>query len=144
MNDLDAVVDLQSIKESNVPIGVDPLAGASVGNWDAIGDRYGLNLNVVNRIVDPTFRFMTVDWDGQIRMDPSSPYAMTRIVSLKDRFDVALASSIPTPIATESSATVTDCSIRTTTSQLRFHLCSRTDRGGRRPSPSAKPWSVAA
>lgn len=92
MNDLDAVVDLQSIKESNVPIGVDPLGGASVGYWDAIGDRYGLNLNVVNRTVDPTFRFMTVDWDGQIRMDPSSPYAMARIVGLKDRFDVAFAS----------------------------------------------------
>jgi len=92
VNDLDAVVDLQSIKDSNVHIGVDPLGGASVGYWDAIGDRYGLNLEVVNHTVDPTFRFMTVDWDGQIRMDPSSPYAMARMVGLKDRFDVAFAS----------------------------------------------------
>ncbi len=92
MNDLLTVVDLQAIKESNVHIGVDPLGGASVGYWDAIGDRYGLNLEVVNHTVDPTFRFMTVDWDGQIRMDPSSPYAMARMVGLKDRFDVAFAS----------------------------------------------------
>ena len=92
VNDLHTVVDLKAIKESNVHIGVDPLGGASVGYWDAIGDRYGLNLEVVNHTVDPTFRFMTVDWDGQIRMDPSSPYAMARMVGLKDRFDVAFAS----------------------------------------------------
>lgn len=92
VNDLHTVVDLQAIKESNVHIGVDPLGGASVGYWDAIGDRYGLNLEVVNHTVDPTFRFMTVDWDGQIRMDPSSVYAMARMVGLKDRFDVAFAS----------------------------------------------------
>ncbi len=92
VNDLHTVVDLQAIKESNVHIGVDPLGGASVGYWDAIVDRYGLNLEVVNHTVDPMFRFMTVDWDGQIRMDPSSPYAMARMVGLKDRFDVAFAS----------------------------------------------------
>jgi phosphoglucomutase len=92
LNDLHTAVDLQAIKESRVHIGVDPLGGASVGYWDAIGDRYGLNLEVVNHTVDPTFRFMTVDWDGQIRMDPSSPYAMARMVGLKDRFDVAFAS----------------------------------------------------
>ena len=72
--------------------GVDPLGGASVAYWDAIGERYGLNLEVVNHTIDPTFRFMTVDWDGQIRMDPSSPYAMARLVDLKARFDVACAS----------------------------------------------------
>ena len=92
VNDLQTVIDLQAIKESKVRIGVDPLGGASVGYWDAIGDRYGLNLKVVNHTVDPTFRFMTVDWDGQIRMDPSSPYPMARMVGLKDRFDVAFAS----------------------------------------------------
>jgi phosphoglucomutase len=92
VNDLHTVVDLQAIKESKVHIGVDPLGGASVGYWDAIGERYGLNLKVVNHAVDPTFRFMTVDWDGQIRMDPSSPYAMARMVDLKDQFDVAFAS----------------------------------------------------
>jgi phosphoglucomutase len=92
VSDLPAVVDLESIRDRKVHIGVDPLGGASVAYWDAIGERYGLNLEVVNHTVDPTFRFMTVDWDGQIRMDPSSPYAMARMVGLKDRFDVAFAS----------------------------------------------------
>ena len=92
VRDLPSVVDLQAIRESKVRIGVDPLGGASVAYWDAIGDRYGLNLEVVNHVIDPTFRFMTVDWDGQIRMDPSSTYAMARMVSLKERFDVAFAS----------------------------------------------------
>jgi phosphoglucomutase len=92
VDDLTAVVDLEAIKQSRVRIGVDPLGGASVAYWEAIGNRYGLNLEVVNHTVDPTFSFMTVDWDGQIRMDPSSAYAMARMVSLKDRFDVAFAS----------------------------------------------------
>ena len=92
VRDLPSVVDLPAIRESKVRIGVDPLGGASVAYWDAIGDRYGLNLEVVNRVIDPTFRFMTVDWDGQIRMDPSSAYAMARMVGLKERFDVAFAS----------------------------------------------------
>jgi phosphoglucomutase len=89
--DLPAIVDLEVIRVSRVHLGVDPLGGASVAYWDAIAERYGLNLEVVNHAVDPTFRFMTVDWDGQIRMDPSSPYAMARLVELKDRFDVAFA-----------------------------------------------------
>ena len=92
VDDLPSVVDLEAIKQSKVSIGVDPLGGASVAYWDAIGNRYGLNLEVVNHAVDPTFRFMTVDWDGQIRMDPSSVHAMARMVGLKDRFDVAFAS----------------------------------------------------
>jgi phosphoglucomutase len=92
VGDLGSVVDLDAIRASRVRIGVDPLGGASVAYWDAIGERYGLDLEVVNHAVDPTFRFMTVDWDGQIRMDPSSPYAMARMVGLKDRFDVAFAS----------------------------------------------------
>ncbi len=92
VHDLVSVVDMQAIRDSKVHIGVDPLGGASVAYWDAIGDRYGLNLEVVNHTIDPTFRFMTVDWDGQIRMDPSSVYAMARMVGLKDRFDVAFAS----------------------------------------------------
>lgn len=73
VGDLPAVVDLEAIRGSRVHVGVDPLGGASVAYWDAIGERYGLNLEVVNHTIDPTFRFMTVDWDGQIRMDPSSP-----------------------------------------------------------------------
>jgi phosphoglucomutase len=92
VRDLSSVVDLQVVRESKVRIGVDPLGGASVAYWDAIGDRYGLNLEVVNHTIDPTFRFMTVDWDGQIRMDPSSPYAMASMVGLKERFDIAFAS----------------------------------------------------
>jgi phosphoglucomutase len=92
VRDLPAVVDLQAIRESKVRVGVDPLGGASVAYWDAIAERYGLNLEVVNHVIDPTFSFMTVDWDGQIRMDPSSVYAMARMVGLKERFDVAFAS----------------------------------------------------
>src|SRR5690242_3665192 len=92
VSDLSSVIELEAIRESKVRIGVDPLGGASVAYWDAIGERYGLNLEVVNHAVDPTFRFMTVDWDGQIRMDPSSVYAMARMVALKERFDVAFAS----------------------------------------------------
>ena len=92
VRDLPSVVDLNAIRGSKVRIGVDPLGGASVAYWGAVGDRYGINLEVVNHAVDPTFRFMTVDWDGQIRMDPSSPFAMARMVGLKERFDVACAS----------------------------------------------------
>src|SRR5258705_1312215 len=92
VGDFLSVVDLEAVRESKVRIGVDPLGGASVAYWDAIGDRYGLNLEVVNHVIDPTFRFMTVDWDGQIRMDPSSEYAMASMVGLKERFDVAFAS----------------------------------------------------
>jgi len=92
VGDLIAVVDLEAIRESRVHVGVDPLGGASIAYWNAIGERYGLNLEVVNHTIDPTFQFMTVDWDGQIRMDPSSPYAMARLVGLKERFDVVCAS----------------------------------------------------
>jgi phosphoglucomutase len=76
---------------SKIRLGVDPLGGAGVHYWGRIAERYGLNLTVVNDTVDPTFRFMTVDWDGQIRMDPSSPFAMQRLIGLKDRFQIAFA-----------------------------------------------------
>jgi phosphoglucomutase len=92
VNDLPAVIDMEVIKESKVHLGADPLGGASVAYYDAIAERYNLNMEVVNHSVDPTFRFMTVDWDGQIRMDPSSVYAMARMIDLKDRFAVAFAS----------------------------------------------------
>jgi phosphoglucomutase len=91
VGDLGAVIDLEVVRTATISLGVDPLGGASVAYWDAIAERYGLKLDVVNREVDPTFRFMTVDWDGKIRMDPSSPWAMARMVGLKDRFDVAFA-----------------------------------------------------
>jgi phosphoglucomutase len=92
VNDLPAVVDMPAIQDSQVHLGVDPLGGASVAYYDAIAERYRLNMEVVNHSVDPTFRFMTVDWDGQIRMDPSSVYAMARMIELKERFAVAFAS----------------------------------------------------
>jgi phosphoglucomutase, alpha-D-glucose phosphate-specific len=89
--DLASVLDMEAIRTSGLKLGVDPLGGASIGYWAAIRDRYRLDLTVTNEVVDPTFRFMTVDWDGRIRMDPSSPYAMARLVALKDRFDIAFA-----------------------------------------------------
>ena len=91
VDDLSSVIEMDVIRRSGVKLGVDPLGGAGVHYWKPIADRYGLNLTVVNDVVDPTFRFMTVDWDGRIRMDPSSPYAMQRLIGLKDRFDVAFA-----------------------------------------------------
>jgi len=91
VGDLGNVIDMDVIHNSKISIGVDPLGGAGVHYWAPIADRYGLNLSVVNEEVDPTFRFMTIDWDGRIRMDPSSPYAMQRLVNLKDRFDIAVA-----------------------------------------------------
>jgi phosphoglucomutase len=91
VTDLANVVDMDAIRGSGLKLGVDPLGGASVGYWPVIRDHYGLDLTVTNEVVDPQFGFMTVDWDGRIRMDPSSPYAMARLVALKDRFDVAFA-----------------------------------------------------
>ena len=91
VGDLDAVIDMDAIRASGLRLGVDPLGGASVAYWPAIAERYGLDLTVTNDRVDPTFGFMTVDWDGRIRMDPSSPHAMARLVELRDRFDVAVA-----------------------------------------------------
>jgi len=88
---LAAVLDMAPLRGSSLRIGVDPLGGASVGYWAPIAARYGLRLDVVNETVDPTFRFMTVDWDGKIRMDPSSPHAMAGLIGLRDRFDLAFA-----------------------------------------------------
>ena len=89
--DLKNVIDMDTLRGANLRLGVDPLGGAGVRYWSAIGEHYGLNLEVVNTSVDPTFRFMCVDWDGRIRMDPSSSYAMQGLIGLKDRFDVAFA-----------------------------------------------------
>ena len=91
VGDLGSVIDMEAIRGANIRMGVDPLGGAGVHYWGPIAERYGLNLTVVNDVVDPTFRFMTVDWDGRIRMDPSSPYAMQSLINLKDRFDIAFA-----------------------------------------------------
>lgn len=91
VNDLANVVDMQVIRDMHIRIGVDPLGGAGVHYWAPIAERYGLNLTVVNESIDPTFRFMAVDWDGQIRMDPSSPYAMASLITRKNQFDVIVA-----------------------------------------------------
>jgi phosphoglucomutase len=91
VNDLANVIDMDTIRGANIRMGVDPLGGAGVHYWSAIADRYKLNLTVVNDAVDATFRFMTVDWDGKIRMDPSSPHAMNGLIGLKDRFDISFA-----------------------------------------------------
>ncbi len=89
VEDLESVVDLAAVQRAGIRLGVDPLGGASVGYWEPIARRYGLRLEVVNPSVNPTFGFMTLDHDGKIRTDCSSPYAMAKLVALKDRFDLA-------------------------------------------------------
>lgn len=89
VSDLEKVIDMDCICGAGVRMAVDPLGGAAVHYWGEIGERYGLNLSVLSEVVDPTFRFMRVDWDGQIRMDPSSPYVMQGLVGARDRYDVA-------------------------------------------------------
>lgn len=91
VNDLESVVDMAAIQSAGVKIGVDPLGGASVAYWGPIHDRYRLNLKVVNELVDPTFRFMTIDWDGKIRMDCSSRFAMASLIEQRGDFDIAFA-----------------------------------------------------
>jgi phosphoglucomutase len=90
VNDLGNVLDMEAIRKSGIKIGVDPLGGAGVAYWDVIAKTYGLNIEVVNYRVDPTFSFMTLDKDGKIRMDCSSPWAMASLIGLKDKFDIAL------------------------------------------------------
>jgi phosphoglucomutase len=91
VGDLENVIDMEIIRGSKIRLGVDPLGGAGVHYWARIAERYKVDLRVVNDEVDPTFRFMTLDWDGKIRMDPSSPYAMHRLIALKGSYDVAFA-----------------------------------------------------
>jgi phosphoglucomutase len=94
--DVGSAVDLEAVKAAGIRIGVDPMGGAAVNFWAPIAERYGLALTVVNQAVDPTFRFMTVDWDGKIRMDCSSPHAMAGLVALRDRFDIAFGNDTDT------------------------------------------------
>jgi phosphoglucomutase len=89
--DLANVIDMEAIRASGVKIGIDPLGGAAVHFWQPIMERYGIAATIVSDTVDPTFRFMTADWDGKIRMDCSSPYAMARLIGMRDKFDVAFA-----------------------------------------------------
>ena len=89
VNDLEKIIDLDIISASGIRLGVDPLGGSNVAYWEPIAARYGLNLTVINPKIDPTFSFMTLDWDGKIRMDCSSPYAMASLVKIKDDYDIA-------------------------------------------------------
>ena len=91
VSDLGQVIDFDAIRGSGIRMGVDPLGGAGVNFWAPLAQRYGLDLTVVSAEVDPTFGFMTLDWDGKIRMDPSSSYAMQRLIEMRERFDVAFA-----------------------------------------------------
>ena len=91
VEDLANVIDMEAIRAAGLSLAVDPLGGAGVGYWEPINRRYGLDIAIVNKVVDPTFAFMTVDHDGRIRMDCSSPYAMARLVQQKDRYRVAFA-----------------------------------------------------
>jgi phosphoglucomutase len=91
VRDLARVIDMDALRGAKIRVAVDPMGGAGVHYWAPIAERYRLNLDIVNPDVDPTFRFMAVDWDGRIRMDPSSPYAMQPLIALKDRFDIAFA-----------------------------------------------------
>jgi phosphoglucomutase len=91
VNDLGNVIDMDMIRSAKIHLGIDPLGGAGVHYWARIAERHELDLTVVSDVVDPTFSFMTVDWDGQIRMDPSSPCAMQRLIGMKDRFDLSFA-----------------------------------------------------
>src|SRR4051812_19147770 len=91
VNDLGAVVDLEAVRDAKLSLGADPLGGAGVAYWARIADRYGLRMTVQHDHADPTFRFMSLDWDGKIRMDCSSPYAMAGLIAMKDRFDLSFA-----------------------------------------------------
>jgi phosphoglucomutase len=91
VNDLDAAIDMDLIRSAKLAIGVDPLGGSGVAYWEPISERYGIRLTVVSTTVDPTFRFMSVDWDGKIRMDCSSPHAMAGVIALREHFDVTFA-----------------------------------------------------
>jgi len=91
IQDLGNVIDMDGIRDSKIRIGVDPLGGAGVHYWEPIAEKYGLHLTVVNKSVDATFRFMSLDWDGKIRMDPSSPYAMQQLIAMKDKYDISMA-----------------------------------------------------
>lgn len=91
INDLKNVIDMDIIRSSKLHLGVDPLGGAGVHFWERIKEKYKIDLTVVNQQVDPTFSFMTLDWDGKVRMDPSSPYAMHGLIKMKNQFDVSFA-----------------------------------------------------
>ena len=89
IGDLAQIIDVDLIRSAGLKLGIDPLGGSGVAYWQPMAERYGLNIELVNPAVDPTFHFMPLDWDGKIRVDCSSPYAMANLIALKDRFDIA-------------------------------------------------------
>ena len=140
--DLANVVDMELIKSAGVRIGIDPLGGAAVHFWQPIAERYGINATIVNEPVDPTFRFMTADWDGKIRMDCSSPYAMASLIQMRDKFDVAFANDtdadrhgIVTPLERADEPEPFP--------RRRDRLSVRHARSGARMRRSARRWSRA-
>jgi len=142
VSELAKVMDMETIRGARISLGVDPLGGAGVHYWGRIAERYGLNLTVVNETVDPTFGFMTVDWDGQIRMDPSSPYAMQRLIGLKDRFQIAFACDPDHDrhgIVTRSAGLLPPI----ITFRSLFSTFSSAGRIGARKRRWARPWSAA-
>ena len=143
VGDLGNVIDMEAIRGATLHLGVDPLGGAGARYWPAIAERYGLDLTVVSDEVDPTFRFMTVDWDGRIRMDPSSPYAMRRLLGLQKSFDVAFACD---PDHDRHGIVTASCGLAPAQSlsrgRHRFPLPASAPLARRTP-PSARPWSAA-
>ena len=134
---------MEAIRSSGVKIGIDPLGGASVHFWQPIIERYGIAATVVSDAVDPTFRFMTVDWDGKIRMDCSSPYAMARLIGMRDKFDVAFANDTDADrhgIVTRSSGLMNPNHYLAVAISLLF----ATAPTGAAAAPSARPSSAAA
>jgi phosphoglucomutase len=143
VSDLRSVVDMEVIRNAKLKIGVDPLGGAGVAYWQPIVERYGVDVEVVNSTVDPTFQFMSLDWDGKIRMDCSSPYAMAKLIALKDRFDIAFGNDTDSDrhgIVTRSAGLMNPNHYLA--AAIFFSL--PTVRAGARRQPSAKPSSAAA
>ena len=139
VGDLGSVVDMEVIRNAKLKIGVDPLGGAGVAYWRPFVERYGVEVEVVNDKVDPTFSFMSLDWDGRIRMDCSSPYAMAKLIALKDRFDIAFGNDTDNDrhgIVTRSAGLMNPNHYLAAAISYLF-----THRPGWRPMPrSAKPW----
>jgi phosphoglucomutase len=132
INDLRNVVDMDAIRMAGLKLGVDPLGGAALPYWEPINSIYKLNIAVVNPKLDPTFSFMTVDHDGKIRMDCSSPYAMARLIGLKDKFRVAFAND---PDSDRHGIVTPSAGLMNPNHFLAVAICSHIARNGRRRSP---------
>ena len=136
---LGVVIDMDVIRGAKLSLCVDPLGGAGVHYWARIAEHHGLDLTVVNDAVDPTFRFMTLDWDGQIRMDPSSPYSMARLIGMKDR-STSRSPATPTTTGTGSSLKPPGCSRPITSWPSQSPISFKIVRSGARRRRSGRPW----